>query len=296
MSPSKPNSYTSTSNCNGETVGHQTSILASAYCVDTSARLSGFQNNANIHPQITLLPAPAGPSGIPEVLGIQGIPAPPSSPPLAALTSANELALMSKSRGNDHTTGARRNGGRKEGAAYYIRGECERLFCETMKDVFLGEEGTSSSNGSFVMGADLHNAYPSPPNERRGAYDQSDYYGKTDVQDVDAWIEVWDYVGGASFRGFVGGNGENKSLFAFFDSAVIGRDLKQGLMALIELAETVFDVSQVVVCVDRSVPDVDRKAFLKSLRWVGFELVSLDLWGGGLDMTSDKWLFLGMEI
>lgn len=67
-------------------------------------------------------------------------------------------------------------------------------------------------------------------------------------------------------------------------------------MALIELAETVFDVSQVVVCVDRSVPEADRKAFLKSLRWIGFELVSLDLWGGGLDMTSDKWLFLGMEI
>lgn len=246
MSPSKPNSYTSTSNCNGESVGRQANILASAYCVDTSARLSGFreypppvefrlpgststwEDNANIYPQITLLPAPAGHSGIPEVLGIQGIPAPPSSPPLAALTSANELSLMSKSRSSDHATGARRKGGRNEGAAYYIREECERLFCETMKDVFLGEEGTSSSNGSFVMGADLHTAYPSPPNERRGPYSQSDYYGKPVVQDVDAWIEVWDYAGGASFRGFVGGNGENKSLFAFFDSAVIGRDLKQG--------------------------------------------------------------------
>jgi hypothetical protein len=47
-------------------------------------------------------------------------------------------------------------------------------------------------------------------------------------QIIDAWIEVWDYVGGCSFRGFVGGNGDQKSLFAFFDSAVVGRDLKQG--------------------------------------------------------------------
>lgn len=67
-------------------------------------------------------------------------------------------------------------------------------------------------------------------------------------------------------------------------------------MALIELAETVFAVSQVVVCVDRSVQEVDRKVFLKSLRWVGFEAVTLDLWAGSLDVTSDKWLFLGMEV
>jgi hypothetical protein len=67
-------------------------------------------------------------------------------------------------------------------------------------------------------------------------------------------------------------------------------------MALIELAETVFAVSQVVICVDRTVQEADRKAFLKSLRWVGFELVSLDLWAGDLDVSSDKWLFLGMEV
>jgi len=204
---------------------------------------------------------------------------------------------MYKPRGNDNTIGGKKKGGREEGAAYHIREECERLFCETMKDVFLGEEGISSSKDSFLMGADSHvTAYPSPPDEGLGMYNQSDYYSKRRKQDVDAWIEVWDYVGGTSFRGFVGGQGSSKSLFAFFDSAVIGRDLKPGLMALIEVAEAVFDVSQVVVCVDRSVPEADRKAFLKSLRWIGFELVSLDLWGGALDLTSDKWLFLGMEV
>lgn len=69
-------------------------------------------------------------------------------------------------------------------------------------------------------------------------------------------------------------------------------------MALIELAESVFAVTQVVICVDRStaVQENERKAFLKSLRWVGFELISLDLWAGELDVNSEKWLFLGMEV
>jgi hypothetical protein len=67
-------------------------------------------------------------------------------------------------------------------------------------------------------------------------------------------------------------------------------------MALIELADTVFALSQVVICLDRSIPEVDRKAFMKSLRWVGFELITLDMWANSLDVTSNKWLFLGMEV
>jgi len=122
------------------------------------------------------------------------------------------------------------------------------------------------------------------------------YFNVKDGQGVDAWLEIWDYAGGCSFRAFVGGKGEQKSLFAFFDSSVIGRDLKQGLMALIELAETVFAVSQVVICLDRSVPDTDITAFMKSLRWVGFALTTLDIWANNTDVTSDKWLLLGMEI
>ena len=68
------------------------------------------------------------------------------------------------------------------------------------------------------------------------------------------------------------------------------------LMALIELAETVFAVRQVIICVDRAVPEDERKAFMKSLRWVGFEMTTLDMWANEVDVTSDKWLFLGMEI
>lgn len=164
-----------------------------------------------------------GLSGIPEAL-IQGIPSPPSSPPLAALTSANELALISKNNATKSskrdTDGRRRS--RKEGAAYHIRGECERLFCETMNLVFLGEEGRTGQD-SIVMGANAD----SPPDGSVSSYDSYFPPGKL-RNPIDAWLEIWDYRGGCSFRGFVGGNGDQKSLFAFFDSAVVGRDLKQG--------------------------------------------------------------------
>jgi len=207
------------------------------------------------------------------------------------LTTANELALFSKHPTQKREIEGRRNNSRREGAAYTIRGECERLFCKTMKTVFLGEEGHMGNSSFIVMGANTH----SPPDERLRAYtNYFDHAGP--CQGVDAWLEIWDYRGGCSFRGFVGGKGDGKSLFAFFDASIIGRDLKQGFMALIELAESVFAVSQVVVCVDRSVGEADGKAFLKSLRWVGFDLITLDMWANDLDVTSDRWMFLGMEI
>ncbi len=41
MAPSKNNSHSS-SNRNGEFIGRQANVIASAYVVDTSARLTGF--------------------------------------------------------------------------------------------------------------------------------------------------------------------------------------------------------------------------------------------------------------
>lgn len=150
---------------------------------------------------------------------LQGLPSPPSSPPLAALTSANELALTSTTNRKRDAEG--RSHRRREGAAYTIREECERLFCENMKVVFFGEERMAAGNGSIVMGANAH----SPPDESVDAYNS--YFRSQKLHPVDAWLEIWDYSSGCSFRGFVGGQDDKKSLFAFFGSAVIGRDLKQ---------------------------------------------------------------------
>ncbi len=43
---------------------------------------------------------------------------------------------------------------------------------------------------------------------------------------VGAWLEIWDYAGGASFRAFVSEDVEDKTLFVFFDLTIVGRDLK----------------------------------------------------------------------
>ena len=46
---------------------------------------------------------------------------------------------------------------------------------------------------------------------------------------VRQWLEIWDYAGGVRFRGFTAeGEQGHRTLFAFFDETVFGRDLKQG--------------------------------------------------------------------
>lgn len=115
--------------------------------------------------------------------------------------------------------------------------------------------------------------------------------------DIDAWLEVWDYAGGASFRAFVANDGEEKSLFVFFDiEGVLGRDLKRALMALIELADGPLDCSRIVTCIDRRIPSEEAVELTKSLQWVGFELTTLDHWAHDLDVTSSQWVFMGMEV
>ena len=68
------------------------------------------------------------------------------------------------------------------------------------------------------------------------------------------------------------------------------------LMALIELAESPMGCARLVICIDRDISRNHAQTLMKSLRWVGFEPVTLDHWAGDVDITSDKWLFMGMEV
>ncbi|PHH62206.1 hypothetical protein CDD81_7333 [Ophiocordyceps australis] len=114
---------------------------------------------------------------------------------------------------------------------------------------------------------------------------------------VDTWLEVWDYAGGASFRAFVAENGQDKSLFVFFDTqGVTGRDLKKALMALIELGDGPLNCSSIVICIDRRLVGHEALELTKSLQWVGFDMITLDRWANDLDVTSNKWMFMGMEL
>lgn len=67
-------------------------------------------------------------------------------------------------------------------------------------------------------GVNVH-GYPSP--EEAGVSDE----GKGAISD---WIEMWDYVGGIRFRGFIAEKEDEKAMFVFFDQSVIVGDLKAG--------------------------------------------------------------------
>ncbi|KAI5922754.1 ornithine decarboxylase antizyme-domain-containing protein [Camillea tinctor] len=273
MAPMKNNNNSSSSNY-GEAVARQVNVLASCYLVNPSASLKGLHY------------CTTGAAGA-------------ECPPLAAITSSNELALQPKPKKRSSPTTISANASaisrasRRGGATLQIREECERFFCETMKAVFPGERDTAG-NGSYLTGVRQcaltpPDDYPTPPSSVSGR-------PSTSTVDVRGWMEFWDYAGGASFRAFVAEDGDEMSLFAFFDSGLVGRDLKQALIALIELADGPMKCSHVVICVDRFMPEDSAKALMKSLQWVGFELTTLDHWAKELDVTSDRWIFMGMEL
>ena len=131
-------------------------------------------------------------------------------------------------------------------AAHHITEESERLFCETLRAVFLVEKNagletslvvdgrtsarksaTSAGGGGVeipqrqqhtILKHDLPTPSPSP-DERR-------YPNLNGL--VREYVEVWDYAGGARFRGFVAEKDGERALFVFFDKEVIGKDLKPG--------------------------------------------------------------------
>ncbi|KAF3809345.1 hypothetical protein GCG54_00011544 [Colletotrichum gloeosporioides] len=272
MAPMRQQSNYSSSNFDGEAVVRQANVLASCYIVDSAATLRG------LHYCTT---------------GAAGLPSPPSSPPLAAITASNQLALLPKATKQRQQPGKRIS--RRGGAALTIREECERFFCESMKAVFRGERGTGP-NGSGLTGV---YSMQTPPSDEDLAV-QPHFGGReTDTKapaPATAWMEVWDFAGGASFRAFVADDGAEKSLFALFDRNVIGRDLKPALMALMELVDGPLDCQHLVICIDRGIEEEDAKSLMKSLQWVGFELTTLDRWAHDVDVTSNRWLFMGMEI
>ncbi|KAK3326697.1 ornithine decarboxylase antizyme-domain-containing protein [Apodospora peruviana] len=323
---------------------------------------------AATHRQANILASCYGPSGIPEVPST-GLPSPPSSPPLAAITSTNELALTPKankpsaqrssyfqhgrsgssssssSSDSDSTT---RQQHRRRGATLRIREECERFFCEMLYAMFLGERNSVSqrsglasvyynnninnniNDDAMVLDHHHHHRGSGGSEAARAPYafgqltppDDNDCSPIADKSlmashgiglggwgagvgagghAVSNWLEIWDYAGGSSFRAFVAedtrtGEEGDKSLFVFFDAHVLSRDLKQALVALIELADGPLSCAHMVICIDRSIPGEEAKALTKGLQWAGFSPTTLDFWSGGLDVVSDRWLFMGMEI
>lgn len=104
-------------------------------------------------------------------------------------------------------------------AAYTIPGECERLFCDTLSAVFLGERGLAGQE-SLGMGA-YHSIRPE--------------YKNLEYEQILSWIEVWDYTGDAIYRGFVNDMEGERTLFVFFADGVLEHGLKSGYVTHLRL-------------------------------------------------------------
>ncbi|KAK5138003.1 hypothetical protein LTR08_005800 [Meristemomyces frigidus] len=228
-----------------------------------------------------------------------GVPSPPPSPDAAPVGRVAPRRPSPKGRS------------RSGEAAHHITEECERLFCETLKAVFLVEKDTGLEN-SLVMDAHMNSSknravdIPLPtytsilkhgPPTPSPSPDERIYPVTKTGASVTEYVEVWDYAGGTRFRGFVAEKDDERAMFVFFDKEVVGKDLKPGLMALLELASSdSFECSQLVVGVDRTANDEDVKDTTRDLGWVGFELIMLDEWSGDRGCTSDRWIFTAMDV
>lgn len=97
-------------------------------------------------------------------------------------------------------------------AAHTIPEECERLFCDKLSTIFLGE-GSIARQESLGMGV-FRSVRPNSTGQEHPR--------------IELWIEVWDYTNNAIYRGFVTGMANERTLFVFFGEDVIGHDLKSG--------------------------------------------------------------------
>jgi hypothetical protein len=68
-------------------------------------------------------------------------------------------------------------------------------------------------------------------------------------------------------------------------------------MALLELCEVPdFDCTRLIVCLDRHIDSRAMEALTKDLGWIGFQLATLNGFTHGDEITSDKWLFMDMDV
>lgn len=169
-----------------------------------------------------------GSSGVPEVRSGYSF-TPPQSPPLCPSSG-----------------GGSRYKALAAGPARAIAEECERLFCGTLRGVFYGEKEAPVLQDPLAIGAyDLKRRHQDwsvalaarPPTDGDSVGDEA-----SEKANIHARFELWDYSGGALFRGFTASKprdifpNESKTMFVFFDGNVIDRELKQGCVLLLTAA------------------------------------------------------------
>jgi hypothetical protein len=150
-------------------------------------------------------------SGIPEVPS--GSKTTTSRPPLEYSASSGTLSWTGNNWPESKAKGE---------ATHTIPEECERLFCDTLSATFLGER-IDVGQESLGMGT-FQQTHPSQQHSQQHSQHRiGDHQGS-----IQKWIEVWDYSGDAIYRGFVVGEGDERTLFVFLEDGTIGHGLKSG--------------------------------------------------------------------
>ena len=179
------------------------------------------------------------------------------------------------------------------GAAQTIAEGCERALCESLRVLFLGEK--EPRKDSLAMDA------PNAQGQQR----------RTSPV-LQAWCEVWSYMADLHFYGAVSQTAKDVCLFVFFDSTVIGRDLKSRLVAICHIYQSLTDYfslmalmelagpdglgcAKLVVCPSRKIEPSALMSLSRDLGWAGFELVTLAALTGQGELTSEEWLFFEIE-
>ncbi|KAL4974538.1 ornithine decarboxylase antizyme-domain-containing protein [Aspergillus desertorum] len=206
-------------------------------------------------------------SGIPEVpSGLKTTYAsPPLGPLLVSTTESSYLVYDSLEQ--------------KGEAAHTIPRECERLFCDALSAIFLGERlSRQDSLGRDASLTQMENA--------GGEHSR-----------IQTWVEVLDYTSDTIYRGFVTNMTGERTLFVFLAETPVGHGLKSGLIALFELASVpAFGCSQIVACVPRS-KDRSELESIRNLGWCGFGLITLEQFGvKNSNCLSNRWVFLSAEV
>lgn len=86
---------------------------------------------------------------------------------------------------------------------------------------------------------------------------------------VDNYFELWDYIGGTRFRGFIAERKGHRGLFAFFDQEVLGHNLKPRSVHFVNLPMSATDMS--VVCWHLSNYAVNQKSIVLQSIFVSIE-------------------------
>ena len=101
-------------------------------------------------------------------------------------------------------------------ATYSISGECERLFCDQMSTIFLGESDVARQESLEMDALQCSRPTTTTITARQPS--------------IQRWIEVWDYASDAIYRGFITNdrNDGKATLFVFFEPDVMASGLKPG--------------------------------------------------------------------